>query len=271
MAIAFMDTIMMGGYKAGNYSNPNYLSLYFNDKVKDNYDIWLAHVKDAKGSPLQTSSYKGEYVMHQYSWVGQLSGFVGNVDCDYCYKEYVKKSVETTYSIPEGITFATDTSKNVITTYIYQKHAETKLSNHFKVKEFACKDSSDKIKIHNKLIIILEALYKKLNCSKIIVTSGYRTPEKDKEVGGNGKGYHTLGRAADIVCYDKKNNPISGKEVCCALEDMGGIYGIGFISTYAVHVDTRPEAKKWWGDETKNNGVSITNLGYNSFHDYFNR
>ena len=32
---------------------------------------------------------------------------------------------------------------------------------------------------------------------------------------------------------------------------MGGIYGIGYISANATHVDTRPKDKKWWGDETK--------------------
>jgi len=32
---------------------------------------------------------------------------------------------------------------------------------------------------------------------------------------------------------------------------MGGIYGIGYISENATHVDTRPKDKKWWGDETK--------------------
>lgn len=30
-------------------------------------------------------------------------------------------------------------------------------------------------------------------------TSGYRTPQKDKEVGGTGRGYHTLGLALDFA------------------------------------------------------------------------
>ena len=37
----------------------------------------------------------------------------------------------TTYQIPEGIEFATATSKNVITTYSYNAHKDKKLSNHF--------------------------------------------------------------------------------------------------------------------------------------------
>lgn len=33
----------------------------------------------------------------------------------------------------------------------------------------------------------------------LTITSGYRSPEKDKAVGGTGKGYHTLGQALDVA------------------------------------------------------------------------
>ena len=282
IAISFMETIKAAGYMTGNYSNKSYLNNFFNDTVKNNYDTWLAHVKDKPGNPLYVSDYKGKYTIHQYSWVGKPSGFLSNTDMDYCYKDYVgRKTIATeeepkkptTYQIPEGIEFATATSKNVITTYLYNAHKDKKLSNHFQVKEFASKSGnkfySGKVKVHNKLIIILEALYKELNCSKIIVNSGYRTKEHDIAVGGNGTGQHVLGRAADIVCYDKNGNIIPAKKVCCTLEDMGGIYGIGYISANATHVDTRPKDKKWWGDETKPGQPNISKLGYNSFHTYF--
>lgn len=271
MAEAFAETVISSGYHAGIYGNPNYLHYYFNDKVKNTYDIWLAHVKDEKGNPLPHSTYQGKYVIHQYSWVGKPNGFVTYVDMNYCYKDYKAETpkVKNTYQVPEGIDFLTDTSRNVITTYNYNKHGKTKLSNHFSVREFACKKYTNKIKIHNKLIIILEALYKELDCSKIIVNSGYRSVDADKAVGGDGRGYHTMGRAADVVCYDQKGKIIPAQKVCCTLEDMGGIFGIGYISPTATHVDTRPENKKWWGDETKNNGTGITNVGYQSFHDYF--
>lgn len=270
MARAFMKTIASAGYKTGNYSNKDYLNRFFDNDVKNNYDIWLAHVADGKGNPLTTSNYTGQYIMHQYSWVGRPQGFLSNTDMDFCFVNYsiasnISKENKKTYQIPENIKFLTDVNKNVITTYIYSKSKDKFLSDHFQVKEFASGNKEEKVKIHNKLIIILEALFKELDCSKIIVTSGYRTKEKDIAVGGDGTGYHTLGRAADIVCYNKQGNIISAKKVCCALEDMGGIYGIGYISPTAVHIDTRPKNKKWWGDETKKNSPTI-----NSFHDYFN-
>lgn len=276
MAITFMETIKKAGYKTGNYSNLDYLNAYFNDTVKNNYDTWLAHVA-ADGGPRTSTSYSGKYTMWQYSWKGRPNGFYTDTDMNYCYVDYLAGSASeapkveskpATYQVPAGIKFRTDVNKNVITTYKLPSHAEYKLSDHFKVKEFQSKYSKE-VKIHNKLIIILEALYKKLDCSKIIVNSGYRTPEHDKAVGGSGTGQHTLGRAADIVCYDKKNRIISAKKVCCALEDMGGIYGIGYISTNSTHVDTRDKSKKWWGDETKAGAPNISKLGYNSFHDYF--
>lgn len=279
MAIAFMETVKKAGYKTGNYSNIDYLNLYFDDRVKNNYDTWLAHV-GFNGATLNRTYYKGKYTMWQYSWKGKFNGFSGvGVDMDYCYTDYIGKVTENkpankTYSVPAGITFDRDVTKNVITTYSYKSHKDRKLSNHFKVKEFVSRKNtntlySDKVKVHNKLIIILEALYRELDCSKIIVNSGYRTAAHDKAVGGSGTGQHTLGRAADIVCYDKNGRIISAKKVCCTLEDMGGIYGIGYISENAVHVDTRLKSKKWWGDETKSGSPNINKLGYNSFHDYF--
>lgn len=282
MAIEFMDTIGQAGYKVGNYNSVSYLNTYFDDRVKGNYDTWVAHVKDKNGNPLEKTSYSGKYSLHQYSWVGRPSGFNSNTDMDYCYKDYTGKAATKAaesvksdkYVVPNNVTFKVPTSKNVITTYFLKAHGEVKLSDHFKVKEFVSKSGnklySDKVKIHNKLIEILEALYAKLDCSMIIVNSGYRTAEHDKAVGGNGKGQHTLGRAADVVCYDKNKKIINAKAVCIALEEMGGVYGIGYISPNAVHVDTRPKSSQWYGDETKAGSPSIFKLGYKSFRDYFN-
>lgn len=280
VAISFMETIKASGYKTGNYSNPDYLGRFFDDRVKKNYDTWLAHV--GKGGATRVSTnYKGSYTVWQYSWVGKFSGISGNVDTDYCYVNYAaasaspdKKSTGKTYQIPKGVTFRTDVNKNVITSYSYKKSGNVDLSDHFKVREFVSSSGSkiysDTVKVHNKLIIIFEALFAELDCSKIIVNSGYRTPDHDKAVGGNGSGQHTLGRAADIVCYDKDGKIIPAEKVCCTLEDMGGIYGIGYISRNAVHVDTRSKSTKWWGDETKSGSPNISKLGYSSFHKYFN-
>lgn len=280
IAIKFIETIKAAGYKVANYSNPDYLSQYFDDRVKKNYDTWLAHT-GAKGAPRASTNYSGNYTMWQYSWVGSINGIPKKVDTDYCYKDYSGGTTASaaappsgTYQVPKGVTFKVDVNKNVISSYSYSKSKNVKLSDHFQVYEFASKSGSklysDIVKVHNKLVIILEALFKELDCSKMIVNSGYRTPEHDKAVGGNGAGQHTLGRAADVVCYGKDGKIIPAEKVCCTLEDMGGIYGIGYISKNAVHVDTRAKSSKWWGDETKPGSPNISKLGYSSFHKYFN-
>ena len=137
--------------------------------------------------------------------------------------------------------------------YSKKRDGAVALSAHFQVREFASPDS-DTVKIDTQLIDILEKLFARLECSKIIVTSGYRTAAYDKQVGGDGKGYHTKGQAADINCYYVKNGKETryhGSEICCALQELGWKCGIGWIAGCAVHVDTR--STQYWFDEQNGN------------------
>lgn len=132
--------------------------------------------------------------------------------------------------------------------YSLKKHGDQYLSEHFRVREFRCKDGSDKILISTELVQMLEKLRAKLGCS-ININSGYRTKSHNKKVGGSSTSKHMKGLAADIICKrDGKN--IFAKEVCCAAQDLG-FDGIAFISGTATHVDVR--GYRWWADETKNN------------------
>ena len=137
----------------------------------------------------------------------------------------------------------------------FASSSRTQLSTHFNVKEFKCKcGKSHEIKIDSELIVKLEKLYSVLNCSKIIINSGYRCSAHDKSVRGNGSGQHTKGTAVDIVCYNKDGKIISAKIVTCAAQDTG-FNGIANISAkyQAVHVDVR--SGKWYGDEIKGTGT----------------
>lgn len=140
---------------------------------------------------------------------------------------------------------------------IYKYTDETQLSAHFNVREFRCKcGKTHDTELNPKLVADLEKIYRALSCSKIIVTSGYRCPTHDKNVGGNGTGQHTKGNAADIICYGQDGSIISTKKVACKAQDIG-FRGIGNIdSTYtAIHVDVRTGAK-WYGDEAVRGGTS---------------
>ena len=143
---------------------------------------------------------------------------------------------------------------------------KTQLTEHFNVSEFRCKcGGTHDTKLDTALVEKLEQLFKALNCSKIIVNSGYRCSTHDKNVGGSGVGQHVNGTAADIVCYDKSGKKISSKVVCCAAQDVG-FSGIANIdSTYtAAHVDVR-SSLKWFGDETVTTAYSVCSDFYSHY------
>ncbi len=133
--------------------------------------------------------------------------------------------------------------------YSKKRDGAAKLSAHFCVREFASPDS-DTVKIDTALVEVLERLYAYLGCSKVIITSGYRTAAYDRAVGGNGRGYHTEGRAADVNCW-RGNQRVHGSEICCALQELGWTHGIGWIAGCAVHIDTR--SARYWFDEQNGN------------------
>ena len=270
MAIAFLETVKKAGYKVGNYNSVSYLNTYFDNRVKDNYDTWVAHVKSG-GQPLEQTSYKGRYSIHQYSWVGRPTGFNSNTDMDYCYVDYIGGKNTTTPIAPTNPTYLVDYKKeqsSKVVSYNLTTQGDMLLSPHFKVKEFKSPDSNT-VKIDNRLIWILEKLYADFNCSKLIINSGYRTPTYSVKVGGSSTDRPTLGQAADIKLFDKSGKIISAKLVCQKLCDYGNVFGIGYISENSVHIDTRSRVNIYWFDET--NGFSLIKNGYTNFNDYFNR
>ena len=132
----------------------------------------------------------------------------------------------------------------------YDDTDNTQLSPHFNAREFRCKCGKEHdFQIDDDLITKLEALFFKLNCSKIIVTSGFRCVAHDKAVKGSGTGQHTLGKAADICCYGQDT-------------DFTGIANISAAYIY-THVDVR-SGGKWYGDEVHGNS-SVTD----DFYKYF--
>ena len=143
-----------------------------------------------------------------------------------------------------------------VNTYSLKQNGKQYLAPHFQVREFACKDGSDKIIINQDLIDVLEKLYAHLGAKAVNITSGYRTPSHSVNVGGYSTDQHTKGNAADIKCKKQDGSLFSSKEITIALEEIGHNGGVGLINKQnAVHVDVR--GKKCWFDET--NGEKIVN------------
>ena len=128
-----------------------------------------------------------------------------------------------------------------IKAYSKAKDGNKKLSTNFKVKEFACTDGSDPIFIDSELVAILQKIRTHFG-KAVTITSAYRTPTKNKAVGGETYSQHLYGKAADI-----KVSGVTPKKVATyanTLLPKSG--GIGTYSTF-THVDVRATKSRWNG------------------------
>lgn len=128
-----------------------------------------------------------------------------------------------------------------IKAYSKAKDGNKKLSTNFRVKEFACTDGSDPIFIDSDLVNILQKIRTHFGKS-VTITSAYRTPGKNKAVGGTTYSQHLYGRAADI-----KVKSVSSKKVAAYAETLlKNKGGIGTYNTF-VHIDVRTTKSRWKG------------------------
>ena len=123
--------------------------------------------------------------------------------------------------------------------YSKKRDGENRLTKNFRVREFACKDGSDAIYIDGELADYLQRL-RNWAGAPVKITSGYRTPEWNKKVGGSSSSYHTKGRAADII--------VTGKSIYSVAKyaQAIGVRGIerNDDSDY-VHIDPRDKKNYW--------------------------
>ena len=82
-------------------------------------------------------------------------------------------------------------------TYSLAREGDKLLSPHFRVREFACRDGADLVKIDTDLVELLERI-RTAACGAVTVNSGYRTASYNQKVAGARASQHLLGRAADI-------------------------------------------------------------------------
>ena len=79
---AFCSFFEEKGYYVGAYSYANLLQTKIYRSVLEKYDVWAAQYSS------QLSAYNGHYGIWQYSSEGSVDGINGNVDMNYCYKDY---------------------------------------------------------------------------------------------------------------------------------------------------------------------------------------
>lgn len=136
----------------------------------------------------------------------------------------------------------------MVRTYSLSRDGDKKLSEHFRVREFACHDGSDKILISDETVRILESIRTYFG-QPVTITSGYRTAayNASPKVGGAKNSQHVKGTAADIKVENVPSWAVAG-----FLEANFRSCSIGYYSSW-VHVDTRGYRALWkdYGSNTK--------------------
>lgn len=128
-----------------------------------------------------------------------------------------------------------------IKAYSKAKDGNTKLTQNFRVREFACSDGSDPVFVDSELVTVLQKIRTHFGAS-VTITSAYRTPPHNKAVGGTTYSQHLYGKAADI-----KVKGVTPKKVAAYAETLlKNKGGIGTYSTF-THIDVRATKSRWDG------------------------
>lgn len=115
---------------------------------------------------------------------------------------------------------------------------DTRVSEHFFVRDFACRDGSAEVPVDDMLVHVLERLYRALCCSRIQVCAGYRSAAYARRINRTKDPYHMQGKAADVICYDYRGDVIPARRVLQTLDEIGHKGGAAYASPTMVHIDT---------------------------------
>ena len=239
-AFIFANIIESEGYWCGIYANQYWWRTYLKDGL-DRYTKWVAKYSDEKPSGIS-----GTYDIWQYSSKGSVPGIEGNVDMNICYRDFptqIKGNNLSEEKKEENKSEKVEIADGniIIHAYSKEKNGNDKLSENFKVKEFASTDGADPIFISPQLIMVLQRIRSHFN-KPITINSGYRTYARNKAVNGAKFSQHLYGTAADIVV-----SGISPVEVANFAETLlPNTGGIGRYSTF-THIDVRKEKARWNG------------------------
>ena len=138
----------------------------------------------------------------------------------------------------------------MVITYSKKIDGSKSVAKNFRVKEFACRDGSDKILLCTETVEILQAVRDYFG-KPVVINSAYRTPTYNKKIGGATRSQHIAGTACDI-----KVSGVPPAAVASFLEKFYPKHGIGLYPTF-VHIDSRGYKVYWLN---KGNNV-VTSFG----------
>lgn len=111
---------------------------------------------------------------------------------------------------------------------------------HFNEVEFKCRcGGCESIKPSSELLAVLELVRLRFR-APVVITSGYRCPTHNKNVGGSPASRHMKGDAADIHVKGVPPKVVTQ----FVLETFPNSYGIAEGKSF-THIDTRPVKARW--------------------------
>lgn len=117
-----------------------------------------------------------------------------------------------------------------------------RLAKHFCAEELECgcdREECKSVVVHWALIRLLERMRRQIE-QPLYVTSGYRCPRQNQEVGGAPSSLHLAGMAADVQAS-------TSIEHLASVAEAVGAGGIGVYPRH-VHVDVGERGRRWEDD-----------------------
>lgn len=184
--------------------------------------------------------------------VGSIDGVFGSKTLE-AVKAFQAENNLTVDGVVGAKTWAALEGKTSSDVYEYslKRDGEQYISKKFQVKEFRCKDGSDKILIDVDFVLEKLQTIRDHFGAPVTINSAYRTESYNTKVGGAKFSYHMKGQAFDIVVQGR--TPL---EVARFAQTLS-IPGIIQYNTF-VHVDSRPT--KYWA--RNDNGKVTAKSGF---------
>ena len=117
------------------------------------------------------------------------------------------------------------------------------MKNYFEKSEFACKHCQQLPfgGMNTELVNVLNQLREKLR-EPLIISSGYRCPTHNRNIGGASQSYHMKGVAADVYINSENYSP---HQIAQMALDCGADTAVAYPNQGFVHVDMRGYRAAW--------------------------
>ena len=227
---AYADEMQKHGWEVIVYSYKYFLDKIGASWLDANYRVWVAQYASKLG-------YSGKKIMWQYSSSGKVDGISGNVDMNECYDLTIFKGVD---EMAEKKLVNPYPKKSTVQTVSVKEYGKDyKLTEHFTLGEFQCKNGADSVKIDWYVVNELEAARVFFN-KPITISSAYRTAAYNASVGGASGSLHTTGRAVDHYMRDLSYTLLA------KFHEAHGFLGVGcYYDDEFCHVDSRTSKFLW--------------------------